>query len=146
MCFTWWIKVGAKPSLAFGQTSGNNPDRSLHLLFRKAVYFVVLSKYWLVLVIISSSSHSEAILISLSGAGRCSGLCTFQFTISLKCGCTSALIYINIMCNKLFKKNLIQWVGCLCNQLEIVLKCCFSKCGDAAEAVSETPFGNEPSG
>lgn len=145
MCFTWWIKVGAKPSPAFGQTSGTNPDRSMHLLFRKAVYFVILSKYWLVLVVISSSSHSEAILISLSGAGRCGGPCTFQFTMSLKCGCTSGLIYLNIMRNMLFFFKFSGWIACVTSVGNCV-EMLFSKGGDAAEALLETPSGNEPFG
>lgn len=67
LCFTWWIEVGASPSPALGQTLGTSLDRSMCLLFRKAIYFVTLSKYWLVWVVVWSSSLCEAVELSLSG-------------------------------------------------------------------------------
>lgn len=100
LCFTWWIKVGTSPSPVLGQTLGTNLDRSIHLLFRKAVYYVILSKYWLVWVVVWSSSLCEAVELSLSG-----GAVVPAHLSSLGlCGSTSGWVHLSLRCNRLFSE------------------------------------------
>lgn len=81
---------------------GYHPDRSMHLLFRKAVLvcsFIIKSGLGLVLL-------QTVLILELFWFLCCSWQVQWSvhihFTISLKHGCTSGLIYLNIMCNMLF--------------------------------------------